>query len=59
MNPTITRILMALAGIITSASTVEAWNWRTVLSLVGMFVAGIAALNSPGTQAAAEAKAGK
>ncbi len=51
MNPTITRMLMVLAGVITSASTVEAWNWRTALSLLGMFVAGIAALNAPGTKA--------
>lgn len=57
MSPTITRILMVLAGVITSASTVETWNWRTGLSLLGMFVAGIAALNSPGTAAKAEVKA--
>jgi hypothetical protein len=48
---------MVLAGVITSASTVETWNWRTGLSLLGMFVAGIAALNSPGTAAKAEEKA--
>ncbi len=57
MNPTIIRILMVLSGVITSASTVETWNWRTGLSLLGMFVAGIAALNSPGTAAKAEAAA--
>lgn len=57
INPTFTRILMVLAGVITAASTVEVWNLRTGLSLLGMFVAGIAALNSPGTKAAAEEKA--
>ncbi len=57
MSPTITRILMVLAGVITSASTIEVWSWRTGLSLLGMFVAGVAALNSPGTKAAAEEKA--
>lgn len=57
MTPLVTRILMILAGTITAASTVETWNWRTGLSLLGMFVAGIAALNSPGTQAKAEEKA--
>ena len=57
MNPLYTRILMVLAGVITAASTVEEWNLRTGLSLLGMFVAGIAALNSPGTKAAAEEKA--
>jgi len=51
-----TRILMVLAGVITAASTVEVWNLRTGLSLLGMFVAGIAALNSPGTAAKAEEK---
>jgi hypothetical protein len=57
MSPIVTRILMILAGVITSASAVEVWNWRTGLSLLGMFVAGIAALNAPGTKAAAEDKA--
>ncbi len=57
MPTIVTRILMVLAGVVTAASTVETWNWRTGLSLLGMFVAGIAALNSPGTAAKAEAKA--
>jgi hypothetical protein len=57
MPPIVTRILMILAGVITSASSIEVWNWRTGLSLLGMFVAGIAALNAPGTKAKAEEKA--
>ncbi len=57
MNPIITRILMILSGVIASAALVEAWTWRTALSLLATFVAGIASFNAPGTKAAAEEKA--
>lgn len=56
MKPIITRVLMVLAGIITAAANVEAWNLKSALVLLGMFVAGIAALDSPGTAAKLAAK---
>lgn len=56
MKPVYTRILMVLAGVITAAANVEIWNLKSALVLVGMFVAGVAALDSPGTAAKLAAK---
>ncbi len=49
MNPIITRVILVLAGVVTAASQVDKFDTKTLLMLFGMFLAGIGALNAPGT----------